>query len=173
MAFYIESSDRPYKSALPAEDIPVGTLVANDGTGLVQKAEFADGRFDGVADEPLTGEQSNEYENCDDPNWDVYEVAEDERVVYGGDADRDRIKVKTAADNGTDPAPSIAHDDVVGVAANGDEFQGRLVEEGYTDDGGTTYGREETGDFMAVGVAYRDEASTYDAPVRVEVRRDL
>lgn len=173
MAFYIESADRPPKSRLPAEDVPVGTLVVENGSDMVKVAEFADSRFDGVADQPLTGEQINEYENIDDPNFDVYEAAEDERVTYGGDEDRARIKVRTAEDNGTDPTPSISDGDVVGVAGNGAEFQGRLVEEGYTDDGGTAYGRESTGDFLPVGIAYRDEGATYDTPVRVEVRGDL
>ena len=173
MAFYIESADRPPKSRLPAEDVPVGTLVVENGSDKVKVAAFADSRFDGVADQPLTGEQIVEYEDVDDPNFDVYEAAEDERVTYGGDEDRARIKVRTAEDNGTDPAPSISDGDIVGIAANGAEYAGRLVEEGYTDDGGTTYGTESTGDFLPVGVAYRDEGTTYDTPVRVEVRYDL
>lgn len=173
MAFYIESADRPPKSRLPAEDVPVGTLVVENGSDKVKVAEFADGRFDGVADQPLTGEQIKEYENIDDANFDVYEAAEDERVTYGGDEDRARIKVRTATDNGTDPAPSISDGTVVGIAANGAEYHGRLIEEGYTDGGGTTYGRSSTGDFLPVGIAYRDEAADYDTPVRVEVRYDL
>jgi len=174
MTFYIESSDRPRKSRLPAEDIPVGTLVAEDGTGHVELAEQATGHFDGVADNPLTGEQVREYEDAPaDPNWYVYETAEDERVVYGGDADRDMIKVKTAADNGVDPAASVSDGTVVGLIPNGAEFHGRVVEEDYTDEGDTTYGRSSTGDFLAVGKVYKDEENGFDEPVRIEVRRDL
>lgn len=172
MAFYIESADRPRKSALPDEDIPVGLLVHKLTNGKVQRAQYSDGTFDGVADQPHTGEQIAERDDQDDPNWDVYEAAEDERVVYGGDEDGARLKVHTAADNSTDPAPSISDADIVGIADNGSEFHGRLVEEGYTDDGATTYNRSND-NFLPVGKAYRDSADGYDEVVRVEVRRDL
>lgn len=172
MAFYIESADRPRKSALPDEDIPVGLLVHKLSSGMVQRARYDDETFDGVADQPHTGEQIAEREDQDDSNWDVYEADEEERVVYGGDEDGARIKVRTADDNDTDPAPDIADADVVGIADNGDEYHGRLVEEGYEDDGGTTYERGE-GNFLPVGKVYRDSADGFDDVVRVEVRRDL
>lgn len=174
MGFYIESADRPLQSRPPAEDIPTGTLVAEDGNDQAKLATFADSHFEGVAERPLTGAQIAEYDNVDDADWDTYEAAENERVNFGGGADRDVVKIRTAEDNGTDPAPSLSDGDVVGIADVGTaEFDGRIVQEGYTDNGGTAYGRSSTGDFLAVGTVYKDEASAFDDPTRVMIRRDL
>lgn len=170
--FYIESADRPAQSGLADEEITAGELVYDDGAGLV-RADFADGDVSGVA------EYSEEYLSAfdeDDVADETYDIGD--RVAYGGNADGDVVKVRTAEDNGTDPAPSIGHRTVVGLlddsstVASASEFKGRLVEEGYTDNAATTYDRA-TGNFIAVGVAYRpakqngDTVDTYDTPVRV------
>jgi hypothetical protein len=99
------------------------------------------------------------------------------------------VRIRTPEDNSTDPAPSISHKTVVGVidaaggtAASAAEFQGRVVQEGYTDDAATTYDRS-SGNFKAVGVAYRpdrtpapvagDQSDSFDYPVRVVLFSDL
>lgn len=178
MGFYIESADRPLKSRIAASDVEVGTLVIENGSDNVRKVTAdTDSRFDGVADNPRSGDHIA-YDDEDVTDIGVYLASEDDRVNYGGNADGDRIKVRTAQDNGTDPAPSISDGDVVGfvddtaVSGTGAEFEGRLVEEGYTDNGATTFDRS-SGNFVAVGVAYKDEASSFDAPVRVEVLAGL
>jgi hypothetical protein len=177
MEFYIESADRPLKSALAAEAIVAGELV--DATGGATPLAF-DGRFDGVATyEPEFLARDDQNEVVDE----TYEV--DQRVPHGGDADRDRIKARTIDDEAA-PAPAIDHQDVVGVvdASSADapaDSDGRIVEEGYTTDldgdGVTTEFSEANGNFTPIGIAVRpgrllgDTVTEYDHPVRVEVRR--
>jgi len=63
--------------------------------------------------------------------------------------------------------------DETAVQGTADEFEGRIVEEGY-DDGTTTFNRGNT-NFLAVGRAYRpgkqngDAVNAYDEPVRIVV----
>lgn len=176
MGFYIESVDRPYTSAVVSEDIHVGTLAVKDA-GNARRAEAADSNVM-LAAAPRRGDYIAEDSQVAGGVTDAetttfkYLASEDDRAPLQPLADRDVVKVRTAADNATDPAPSISAGDVVGIAAvGGEEFEGRIVEEGYTDNGGTTYGRESTGDFYALGTAMRDESSEYDHPVRVRVLR--
>jgi len=174
MAFYIESADRPPESRLAGSDVTVGEGVALNGSGLAvpfDPSTHTIGDFLGVADNPRTGDQIAEDE--DDELYETYEAAEDDRVVYGGDADRDRIKLLTPPDTTADPAASIADETTVGFAAVGGDFNGRIVEEGYTDDGDTQYGDGGAGTFVPLGVAYRDEATDFDEPARIEVRGGL
>jgi hypothetical protein len=171
MELYIESADRPLKSALANEAVTAGELV--DATGGANPLA-SDGRFDGVATyEP-------EFLARDDQNEVVDETYEaDQRVPHGGDADRDRIKARTIEDD-TSAAPAIEHGDVVGVVDSSsadapDNSDGRIVEEGYTA-GATTFD-EASGNFKPIGIAVRpgrqlgDTVAEYDHPVRVEVRR--
>jgi uncharacterized protein YjdB len=176
MEFYIESADRPLKSALAAEAVTAGELVDAEG-GASPLA--SDGRFDGVATyEPEFLARDDQNEVADE----TYEA--DQRVPHGGDADRDRIKARTIDDENA-PAPSIDHQDVVGVADSSDAdspdgADGRIVEEGYSTDldgdGATTEFTEANGNFKPIGVAIRpgrqlgETMDEYDHPVRVEVR---
>lgn len=172
--FYIESKDRPAQSGIANEAIKAGTLVHDEGAG-VDLATFADGDFSGVA------EYSEEFLSAEDEDAiadESYEAGD--RVIYGGAEDAAVIKARTIADNGTDPAPSISHGDVVGivddtaVAGSGGEYQGRIVEEGYADSTPTTFDRS-SGNLIAVGRAYRpgkqngDTVTDYDEPVRIVV----
>lgn len=172
--FYIESADRPAQSGIANSAVVAGELVTDTGAG-VDPMQFADGDFQGVA------EYSEEFLSAEDEDAiadEAYEVGD--RVIYGGNEDAAVIKVRTPEDNATDPAPSIAHGDIVGVVdetstvASGAEFEGRVVQEGYTDDAATTYDRG-TGNFLAVGRAYRpgkqngDSVTDFDTPVRVVV----
>lgn len=182
MGFYIESYDRPPESAIVAEDIRTGEGLVVNTNG---KAEQFDGSthtlgdFVGVADNPFTGDQIREHEE-DDEDFEVYDVADDDRVTYGGDADRDRIRIRTAGDTGgNEPTPDVSHKDVVGfidtsagTLSSTAEYEGRIVGEGYSDGDATTYSRAND-NFVALGVVYRDEANAYDDAVRVEVRTEL
>jgi len=182
MGFYIESADRPPESAVVSEDIDTGEALVKNGSG---KAERFDGSahtlgdFVGVADNPFTGDQIREHGE-DDESFEVYDVADDDRVTYGGDADRDRIRIKSAeATGGNEPTPSASDGTVVGFVDTGagtlsstDEYRGRVVEEGYSDGDATTYNRSND-NFVALGVVYRDDIGGHDDAVRVEVRTDL
>lgn len=166
MGFYAESYDRPHQSGIAQEDIHVGTIVAQTAAGQVSLTDDVDTAADGVALAPRRGDYIAK-EPDETTNW-LYESAEDDRVPF---ADLDEaaavFKARTITDNGTDPAPSISDGDVVGVAHKADDaFRGRLVEEGYTDNGGTQYGDGGAGGFTAVGTVYRDDSSSFDEAVR-------
>jgi len=175
--FYIESADRPAQSGIANSAVVAGELVNDAGSG-VDPMEFADGDHVGVA------EYSEEFLSAEDEDAIANEeYAVGDRVIYGGNADADVIKVRTIEDNGTDPAPSISHGDIVGVVdetsgtlSSQADFEGRIVEEGYTDGDATptTYNRANN-NFLAIGRAYRpakqngDSVTDFDTPVRVVV----
>ena len=172
LEFYVEQADRSPQSGVANEDVYAGELVHDDGDG-VDAYVFADGlenvglaRYDAEA-------MAAEWE--EDIVEEKYESGE--RVQYQPLEDSAILRVRTPEDNGTDPAVSIGHRDVVGVvdasAVQGTaaEFQSRIVEEGYSD-GTTTFDRA-SGNFKALGVAYRpaqragEAEDRYDHPVRV------
>lgn len=183
MGFYVESDQRPTTSALVSEDIRVGELGADNGSDRAERFDFSthnESDLLGVAMKPRTGEFIAKE---DDETTDFhYKSSEDDRASFGGDADRDVIKVRSAEDTGgNEAAPSISDGDVVGVIdtsagtlTSTGEYKGRVVEEGYTDGESTpvTYNRS-NGNFFAIGLAHRDGVSTHDHPVRIEVRKDL
>lgn len=167
-----------------SEDVPEGALVTRlAGGGVEQTDASSHDSVSGVALNLEAGDQiaSHEYDyNTGIDNF-VYQPQgnksssdmfpnSDDRVPIGGQEPTAHPIPNTIKDNGTDPAPSINRNNVVGVAAVGaneqDEIQGRIVEEGYTDDAGTTYGRSSAGDFVALGLA-EEAVSSYDEPVRV------
>lgn len=168
MGFYVESADRPYQSGIAQEDIPVGTIVERTAAGQVNLTDDSDTAADGLATAPRRGDYI-----ADEPDETTdfeYKSADDDRVPY---ADLDEagavFKARTITDNSTDPAPDISDGDVVGVAQKDDDaFRGRLVEEGYTDDGATTYDSG-SDNFTAVGTVYRDSSDGFDEAVRFVV----
>lgn len=177
MGFYVESSDRPYMSGIAQEDIPVGTIVMKTGAGQVNLTDDTDTEADGVAASPRSAPHVGKEDNIignDDTLTEgyVYKASENDRVPYGDlDEAAAVFKARTITDNGTDPAPTISDGTVVGIAhKNDDAFRGRLVEEGYTDNGGTQYGDGGAGGFTAVGEVHRDESSNYDEAVRFVVQ---
>lgn len=173
MAFYAESYDRPARSGIVAEDVDVGSAVAYDGNGNfvnLDAASHSQVDFEGVADFYHTGDAISE--DDEDNNYGTFESAENDRASAVGNEDGAVLKFRTLPDNGTDPVPDIQDGNVVGVADVTDGA-GKVVEEGYEDNGGTTYGRSSTGDFVPIGVADRDSSSEFDGVVRVRVDTDL
>jgi len=169
MGFYVESADRPYHSGIAQEDIHVGTIVSKTGAGQVNLTDDVDTAADGLATAPRRGEYIAD--EADETTTFKYLASENARVPY---ADLDEagavLKARTISDNGTDPAPSISDGDVVGVAHKADgAFRGRLVEEGYTDNGAVTYDSGSS-NFTVVGETYRDDSSEYDDALRLTVQ---
>lgn len=172
MGFYTESIDRPYHSKLAGEDIHVGTLVHENGSGAFRRAEATDNRIDYLAAKVRRGDYIAFDEDDDLSDFD-YNSADNDRVPAQPLVDGDVIKVHVADDNGTDPAPDISNDDVVGIAGvGGAEFEGRVVQEGYTADDATEYSESGAGDFLKLGKALRDDESSFDGVVRVRVNRE-
>jgi len=174
LEFYVEQADRSPQSGLAKEVIEPGELVHDDGAG-VNVLTFSDSvenvglaRYDAQA-------FAREYD--DQVVEDQYDT--DQRVQYQPFEDSAVVKVRTPKDNGTDPAPTISHRTVVGyvdasaLQGSAGEFQGRIVEEGYSD-GTTTFDRGSS-NFKAIGVAYRPagplnkggNVSEFDDPTRV------
>lgn len=190
LEFYVEQADRSPQSGVANESITAGELVHDDGDGVnvltyAATDEDAGGhiglaRYDA---EEMAAETEEDVVN------EVY--ASGARVQYQPVEDSAVVRIRTPEDNGTDDPPDINHKDVVGVldaaggtVASAAEFQGRVVQEGYTDNAGTptTYNRSNN-NFKAVGVAYRpdqnpapvagQQAESHDYPVRVVLFSDL
>lgn len=184
MGFYIESADRPYKSRIVNEDIRTGELGADNGSDQAVRFDASSHGEDdllGVATQPRRGDYIAAE---DDETTDFhYKSADNDRASFGGDADRDVIKVRSAEDTGgNEAAPDFSGSNTVvgvidtsaGTLTSTGEYKGRIVQEGYTDGEATptTYNRSNN-NFFALGIAHRDDTNAFDEPVRVEVRKDL
>lgn len=186
---FILSSDRPNTSAYASEEIQPGEAVAIDANGDA-KLCTGDDDFTGLA----AGMYSGEYVADTDEDWRnsydnfAYDSTDDHPMPIGGDEDGAGLRMRTAKDNGTDPAPSIDGWTVVGVPAAGDlttpndTHFGRLVEEGYTSGAGTspvTYSRANS-NFLAIGYAKptgpavnTGDTAGFDELVHIEVDKSL
>jgi len=175
LEFYVEQADRSPHSGVANESIYAGELTNDVGAG-VDVLTFAAADGDGQAGLARYDAQAMAAEDMDDVVEDVYDP--DQRVQYQPFEDSAVVRIRTPEDNGTDPAPTIGHQDVVGIVdasalqGSAGEFEGRVVEEDY-DDGTTTFNRG-AGNFKAVGVAYRPgsmhtpvESKDFDEPARV------
>jgi len=182
LEFYVEQADRSPLSGVVDEVITAGELISDTGSG-VSKLTFADsGEGAGLARYDATA-FARDYD--DDVRLPQYEPNDPqrERAQYQPLEDSAIVKIRTAEDNGTDPAPAIGHKTTVGIVdasalqGSADEYEGRIVEEGY-DDGTTTFNRSNN-NFKAVGVAYRpakqagDTVTDYDSPVRTILFSEL
>jgi hypothetical protein len=181
MGFYTESVDRPYVSRTAGEDIDVGTLVVENGSDAYRRANAEDdSRLSHLAARPRRGDFIA-FDEDDTLSSFTYDAADNDRVPGQPLVDGDLIKTKTAKDaGGNESAPSISDGDVVGVVdtsagtlTSESEYEGRIVQEGYTDGESTptTYNRSND-NFIALGKAVKDSADSYDAVVRVRVNRE-
>jgi hypothetical protein len=189
LEFYVEQADRAPHSGVANEDIYPGELIHDDGDGVNVLTYAATDEDDGHIGLARYDGQAFARDYEDEVREDKYVSgsAQRERVQYQPFEGSAVVKIRTPNDNGTDPAPSISHQAVVGVVdasalqGSAGEYQGRIVEEGY-DDGTTTFNRGNN-NFKAVGVAYRpgrmhnpvsgDVTDDYDRPVRVVLFSEL
>lgn len=179
MGFYVEYENRPYHSRPAAEDIHVGTLVNENGSDAFERADGADvSRLDYLAAKPRSADWIADDEDVDLTDF-TYKSSENDLVPGHPLSDGDTVKVRTAKDTGgNEPTPDIQDGDVVGIIdtsagtlSSSSEYEGRVVEEGYTDGDATTYNRSNN-NFVALGVAFKDAATSHDVPVRVNVDRE-
>jgi len=185
LEYYVEQADRSPESGVANEEIYAGELVHDDGDGA-DVYVYADGAENVYLARHDAQAFAREHE--DEVREDKYVPSDEQRnrvqeqTLEEGGA---RLRVRTPEDNGTDGAPAINHRDVIGVidaaggtASSASEFQGRVVQEGYTDDAATTYDRA-SGNFRAIGTAYRparqngDTMNEFNYPVRVELFGEL
>jgi hypothetical protein len=170
LEFYVEQADRSPQSGVANESVYAGELVNDDGSG-VNVLSFTDGN-ENVALARYDAEKMAA-ETDEDVIEEVYDVGQ--RVQYQPLEDSAILRIRTPEDDTAD-ATAIGHRDVVGIVdeSAGDapaNVSGRVVEEGYGN-GATTFDRS-TGNFKAVGVAYRpsqrggEVEDRYDHPVRV------
>lgn len=184
LEFYVEQADRSPLSGVANESIYAGELVHDDGDGVDVLTYAATDEDDGHLGLARFDGEKMAAETEEDVVEEVYDSGQrvQHQPVSEGDA---RVRVRTPENNGTDPAPAVGHQTVVGVidaaggtASSASEFQGRVVEEGYTDDSATTYNRS-SNNFKALGVAYRpglranEDVTSFDHPVRVRLFGDL
>jgi hypothetical protein len=176
LEFYVEQADRSPQSGVANESVYAGELVYDAGSG-VDVLSFADGNDNVALARYDAEEMAAEWE--EDIVEEVYDAGD--RVQYQPIEDSAILRIRTPEDD-TAAAPSVSHRDVVGIVdeSAGDapaDVEGRVVEEGYTN-GATTFDRS-TGNFKAVGVAYRpaqrngDAETRYDHPVRVIMFSEL
>jgi len=169
--YYVEQSDRAYQSGIAAEAIYAGELV-HDAAGSVSKFAFSDGDYSGLALYDPEFMAAADGDTVADES-----VVAGETVRYAPDEDAAVVKIRTPTDGGQ-TAPSIGHRDVVGIVDDGSadapsNMIGRVVQEGYSN-GTTTFDRA-TGNFIAIGEAYRpakqngSSVTDFDTPVRVEL----
>jgi len=186
LEFYVEQADRSPLSGVVDEVITAGELISDTGSG-VSKLTFADsGEGAGLARYDATAFARNHDDDVRLPQYEPNDPQR-ERAQYQPLEDSAIVKIRTAEDNGTDPAPAIGHKTTVGIidasggtVASAAEYEGRIVEEGYTDNAGTptTYSRSDN-NFKAIGVAYRpakqagDTVTDYDSPVRTILFSEL
>lgn len=181
MGFYVESADRPYQSRLAAEDVHVGELVNENGSDKFERTNGADHSYiQALAVKHRLGDWVAE-DDEDSTNF-TYDAADDDRVIAQPLSDGDVVKVRSAEDTGgNESAPSVSDGDVVGVIdtsagtlSSTTEYEGRVVQEGYTDGESTPTTYNRTNDnFIPLGVAYKDEVTSYDHPVRIQVENNL
>lgn len=176
---YIDQADRSPQSGVAAEAVKAGELVF-DNAGSVRRVEFADGELDGLA---LYDPEFMAAEDEDAVADEAVEVGD--LLRYSPQEDAARLYVRTLEEStaGVTAAPSIGHEDVVGFVdgsdANAPSAEGRIVEEGYTndedDDTTTTTFSRANNNFLAIGEAYRpakqsgDSVTDFDVPIRVEL----
>jgi hypothetical protein len=178
--FYVDEADRSPLSGVVDEEVYFGELVSDGGSG-VTKFVYADSNESlGLARSDVQAGAAEDEDDTAEENYLPDEELRNRAQYHPNESDA-RVRPRTAQDNGTDPAPSIGHRDVVGVidasggtVASAGEFAGRIVEEGYTDDAATTYDRA-TGNFKAIGVAIRpakqngDAVTDFDYPTPVQL----
>lgn len=161
---HIDSADRALLMDTVSEDIRPGELVYAETGGGFRLATGVDGRVDGVvedlADDHIAEHDEDFRASIEDF---VYDASEGDRAQMGGGEDRARLRLRTPSDDGTSDPPGIQAWAVVGIADAGTEYDGRIVEEGYSPDGGTTVYDRASGNFLAVGLAAASDPKTHSA----------
>lgn len=160
---YVDSADRALFGDNVSEDgvLPGELIFAAEGGGF-RRATGVDGRVDGIV-EDLADDHIAEHDEDYRSGLDqfTYDSSDGDRPQIGGGEDHARLRCRTPADNGTDPAPAIQGWSVVGVADIGG-YEGRVVEEGYEDSGAVVYERG-AGNFNVVGLAMMSDSKTHSA----------
>jgi len=177
--FYVEQSDRAYQSGIADEVVYAGELVNSDA-GSITRFAYSDSDYDGLALYDPEFMAAEDEDAIADESVEVGDL-----VKFAPDEDAAVVHVRTIEEttDGVTTAPSIGHETVVGVVDSGDadagDFDGRIVEEGYTNDENddttsTTFSRAND-NFLAIGEAYRpakqngDSVTDFDVPVRVQL----
>lgn len=180
---YIDSADRALLGDNVSEDgmLPGELIYFSEGGGM-RRATGSDTRVDGVIEDLADDHIAEHTEDFRSGGLDAftYDTSDGDRAQAGGGEDHARLRLRTPADNGTDPAPAIQGWSVVGIPDRSG-MEGRIVEEGYTDGQGTpvTYNRSNS-NFNPVGLAAMSDPKThgsgmtdYDGLVHVIRRADL
>jgi len=149
---YVDEADASlnWGTVASGETIHEGELVYSVGDGTFRRCDPANGETPtGIVVHYAEGDAIVEHDEDYVDYEDLWQYEAGENFYYQPLASVDNIMPETLTDNGTDPAPSISEEAIVGyVTING---QTEIVEEGYTDNAGTKYGDGGTGDWVALG----------------------
>lgn len=144
-------------ASLDSAHVATGETI-KEGEFIVQNAGGDVARFDpandalphGIVVHYAAGDSIAEHDEDYFANYDdLWTYTEGDRLYYQPLASVDQIQPPTLSDNGTDPEPSIAEGNIVGIVTINGETE--VVQSGYTDDAGTVYSESGTGDFVAIG----------------------
>lgn len=173
---YGYKADRPPVGDISSVDgiLPGELAYLQEGGGL-KRAAFADGRIDGVvedfADAHIADHQHDFRSGIDQFTYDTGMMTQ-----LSGYEDGAYMRVLTPPDS-IGAAPNIQAWSVVGVADAGSAYAGRVVEEGFSPDGGTTVYDRATGNFLPLGIAYGNQHDVpetgFDSLVHVIRRKEL
>lgn len=180
---HIDSADRSMLGDLVTEDgiLPGELIFAQEGGGF-RRAAGTDQRVDGVV-EDFADDHIAEHDEDFRASMDAfsYDASEGDSCAIGGGEDAARLRLLLPEDDGTSSAPSIQQWSVV-VIPDIAGFEGRIVEEGYSPDGGTTVYDRASGNVNPVGIAAGSDPKTHlpsggysewDGMIHVIFRTDL
>lgn len=180
---HIDSADRSLLSdAVTENGIRPGELIYFQEGGGCRRATGADDRIDAIvedfADDHIAEHQEDYRQSMEDF---TYDVDDGDTLAAGGGEDSARLRARTPSDNGSADPPAIQQWSIVGIADAGGDYAGRLVEEGYSPDGGTTVYERASGNFNPLGMAAGSDPKThitngvnsFDEMFHVIVRKDL
>lgn len=166
---YVDENRASYDWEEAASDIEEGELVSRDvGGGTHPVDPVNDAKVAGIVPHLSRGDHIAEHEYDFSSDVGLYVASQGDDVPIAPTEEMAVYYPKTVKEaNTTDPAPSVQRnaDMVVVDLGNGPV----VVEEGYTDNGGTVYGSSGTGDYIEFGEADKGPVSTKGERVAVRV----
>lgn len=176
---HAREADKSNVSEEPTESLAPGDIVTRESGGGAHKTDpGSDDDWDGIVLHLEGGDHIADHERDYRSSLDDFTYDPVSQDSYEDTINLAPIQLQEdgavfrpyAQQDDSEPAPSIQRLDTVGVITlNGSQ---QIVEDGYTDNGGTTYGDGNTGDFLALGEAEVPANETFDSrdkrvPIRV------
>lgn len=176
---HIREADKSYVSEEPSESLAPGDIVTRESGGGAHLTDpGSDDEWHGIVVHHEGGDHIADHERdfrdslddftYDPPSQDSYENVLNLAPI--APQEQGAVIRPYAQQDDSYPAPSIERMDTVGIITlNGNQ---QVVEDGYSDGSGTTYGTSNTGDFLELGDAEVEAGRTFDSrdkrvPIRI------